>query len=62
MNAAIEVGRRKGIHRPDHQRSKHCNVRDADGRPVSEEELRLIVDREPRRLCGHCYPTKDRSS
>jgi hypothetical protein len=56
------VGRRKGVHRlvDDPQASGSCHVGPWSSEYLTAEQFAAIVMEEPRRLCGHEYPVRDK--
>lgn len=56
------VGRRKGVHRlvDDPKASGSCHVGTFSDEYLTAEQFAAIVMDDPRRLCGHDYPVKDR--
>ncbi|HLA15263.1 MAG TPA: hypothetical protein VJZ72_00055 [Candidatus Limnocylindrales bacterium] len=73
MSSAWVVGRRRAVHESQGVSRANrplfrgrCNVdasEDADPplRELTDHEFAQIVAAEPRRLCGHDYPTRDRA-
>jgi hypothetical protein len=56
------VGKRKGVHRlaGDPGFTGSCHVGFAAAREyLTADQLAAIVTATPRRLCGHCYRTRD---